>query len=577
MYAHRAWIGKAVTFGPLKTLTLQIIQRLFEPSVFDVTTDFLTEVLQVFPSFLTSSDSHGLAVLLCGNSAEEYISMLAAGEFESEPTAFALLLLAYGDANVHTLARNISEPPNAKILDNLIELLTCNGYPVSEDEVCSPAVEFWTTYVEHLTDVMFENKKETSAWMGQALEYVIKAIEACWSKIRYPTPDVIATWDSDIRNGFSNFRADIEDLIQSSFPLLGIGIFERFIQLAISSLSNQAWLELEATLFCINALSDAVSEDGVGDEPLSVLFNSQLFVCMSNEAFAIPTKTQQTALSLIHRYTNFFERHTEHLPAMLNFLFGAIRFPTLANGASKAISAICSSCRKALVGELGPFLQQYSIMVNSPHVESNTAKEHVTGAIAAIIQALPTEAEQVRALSELLQFVEADVRHFLTLMNANNIEEAQAVGLCVLRCLVSMGKGLQFPDDIPVDLDNDVSSNSIWLREEGLLIQSRIVQCFKSVFEPMRNDGDIVEATCQILRCGFTETNPGPFVFPPHVTGNLVTSSTLNTARLGYILGTAGILLSRSSKKSSQESVSVALDVLIFLLRLLSAIECKPC
>ena len=89
----------------------------------------------------------------------------------------------------------------------------------------------------------------------------------------------------------------------------------------------------------------------------------------------------------------------------------------------------------------------------------------------------------------------------------------------------------------------------------------------------MRTDGDIVEAACQILRCGFTETNPGPFVFPPYVTGEVVTSSTLSTARLGYILDTAGILLSRSSKKSSSEAVSVALGCLVFITRLLSAIN----
>ena len=574
MYAHRAWIDKAVALDPLRLLIPQAVQLLGD---FDVTMEFFTDVMTNFSSFFIRQDYVLIASILCAPAAEEHVSSLQAGDFGSEAMAFGRLLLAFGDANVSDLAKHNDTPSNRRVLDMLVSLLTCEGYAVSQDEICTQALEFWTTYIECLTDELFAQEEIKPDWMVPAVQYVVRSIEACWAKIRMPPAEIAITWDSEARTGFKEFRADVEDLIQSSYTLLGIDLFERFIHLALEALGNQAWLHLEATLFCIKSLSDPISDGEVGDDGLARLLSSSLFSQMTNETLAIPAKTQQTAVGMINRYTAFFERHPESLPSTLNFLFGAVRTTSLGTTAPRAIYVMSSSCRKSLVPELDAFLEQYKFLTEATSIDSG-AKEQVIGAIAAIIQAIPVVEAQIQRLDQLLQFVEADVQKCLRLQLSTQNEEtdqAQTTGLCVLRCLTNMGKGLQAHEDEAIDLDADKPIETAWEHGLGLAIQSRIIQCFGAVFSSLRHDGDIVEATCHILRTGYTETCPGPFVFAPKVTEEIVTSSDFTTPRLAYIMDTAGIMLSKNSARSSSKLDHAAMSCLTHLIYLINALDCR--
>ena len=566
MYSHRAYIDKVITLDSLRMIAPQAIQCLGDPDIFDATLEFLTDVLANFCAFFTSHHYTLIVSILCSPMAQRYISSLEVGSFETEPIAFGRMLLAFSDAKVQDLARYNTEPSTNMIMDHLLTLLKCDGYAVAEDDICSQALEFWTTYVEYLIDALFADDSSKPTWMDEALQYVVRALEACWAKIRVPPPAVANTWDSEVRMGFRAFRADVEDIIQSSYTLLGTDILEYFTQLALDSLKIKAWYNLEATLFCINALSDVVSDLESSDNFLLVLFRSSLFEHMTSEAAAVPAKTQQTAVALISRFTSFFERHAEYLPSILNFLFSAVLSPALANVVSKAILSMCSSCRRNLVPELGAFVQQYKILVTSSTLEPTT-KERLIGAIASIVQVVSPEEDQLNLLDQLVQFVERDVQGFLELLQANRLEDAQTTGLCALNCLLSMGKGSQVPDDVSIDLDADrpPSSASVWEQDPGLSIQSRIVHCIGTILNLMRYDGDIVEATCHILRTGYTELLPGPFVFPPEVTKNIFVSSNLGSARLGYVLDTAGVMLCRKSSGAMEQTALHCLGHLVFL------------
>ena len=566
MYAHRAWIDKVITLDSLRMMVPQAIQCLADPDTFDPTLEFLTDILANFSTFFVGDHYTLIISILCSPMAQQYIANLKVGSFDAEPLAFGRMLLAFSDAKVQDLARHNAEPSIKVIMDHLLNLLKCEGYAIVEDDICSQALEFWTTYVEYLIDALFADKSSNPSWMDEALQYVARALEAIWAKITVPPPDVANTWDSEARTGFRAFRADVEDVIQSSYTLLGTDILEHFTQRALGALEREDWYNLEATLFCINALSDVVSDLESSDRSLLVLFRSSLFVHMTSEAAVVPAKTQQTAVSLIARYTSFFERHTEFLPVTLNFLFSAVLSPTLANVVSKAILSMCSSCRNDLVPELGAFVQQYRILVASSLLEPTT-KERLIGAIASIIQAVSPEEDQLNQLDQLIQFVEHDVQKFLELFQASRVEEAQVTGLCILNSLASMGKGLQVPDDVVIDLDTDRSplSTSVWEQDSGLSIQSRIIQCIGTVLNLMRHDGDIVEATCHILRAGYTELNPGPFVFPSEVTKDIVITSDLSSARLGYVLDTAGVMLSRKATDALEHTALRCLGHLAFL------------
>lgn len=571
MYAHRAWIDDSTSLEPLRALTPQVVQALTTDGMVEATAECLADILSHFPSYFTQDELASLATVLSGPFTRDRVAALKTLDYVPDGTAMASLLFAYGDATVQDLAKNIGESTPRQILQFLLDLMGGQGVAVADDEICSQALEFWMTYTEFLIDSLFAAGEEKPPWMDPARQYVMSALEAAWMKICMPPAEISATWDSEIWGGFKAFRADVEDLLQSSYTLLGIGIFQQFANSAFESLKNLAWVELEATLFCLNALSDSIADEESADDILVNLFGSSLFTGMTSAA-AIPLKTRQTAVSLLEHYTNFFERHTELLPAALNFLFDSLKIPTLTILTARAIHSLCSSCRKSLVPELGAFLQQYEILLSWATVEGST-KDKVMGAIAAIIQAMPSEESKIAPLDRLLRFVESDIRSSIELMTAGRLEESQLKGLGALRCMAAMGKSLQTPDDVAIDLEDEMPHQNVWGQGQGFQLQSRLIRCFKIVTDPFRWSGEIMEAGSQVLRTGYTETTPGPFVFPAQATQEFVTRSDLRTARLSTVLDTAGAMLSRHASDASSRIDGSALVFLSHILKLIGLLE----
>ena len=524
------------------------LEALYHEALYDVTIEFFTDVLTHFPAFLTANDLESLSKLLASTRAQQIVSQLKGGDYNTEAASFARLLLAYGDATVHDLAEMPEDPILGQIVHQLLELLRCEGYAGLEDGLCAQAFEFWMTYTEFLIDSLFAAGEETPIWMDSARQRVVDVIEASWVKIRIPSYELAASWDSDTRAGFKALRADVQDLLQSSYTLLGVDVFEKLAQQALQSLQNRAWLHLEATLFCLNALSGSISDEDSVDSTLSRLFGSSLFADMSSAVEPAAIKPRQTALNMITKYTAFFGRHVEYLPAMFNFLFESLKAPALASIAARAILSSCSSCRQTLIPKLGAFLQQYDVLLTWATAEAYT-KEKVIGGIAAIIQAIPRDEDKYAPLSKLIQFVERDFNDCIRFMEASQAEEFQSSGVCVLRCLASMGKSLQAPDYAVIDLEPDGTLPAFWAEGPGAPLQAKVVQIMETVAGLMRWNGDVVEASCQILRSGYKESDSGLFVFPPKVTVDLVLASKLDTARLDYVLDTACAMLGKYAHK----------------------------
>lgn len=558
----------------MQVLTPLVLEGLTDEGMYDATAYFFIDMLTRFPAFFTLSDQSSLGAILSSPLVQSHILALRAGVFDSVQTTFARLLLAYGQAAVQSLAENCDQANSVQILRNLVDLLGCGANPGADEELCSQCLEFWSTFAQLLEDSTFTVGDEVPMWMGNAKKYIPDVVRECWIKIRLPQPDIFASWDRNECEAFRELRLEVQDFLQSSIALLGHGIFNDFAHLALESLTNHAWLHLEATLFCLNAFSESVSDEYSVDEALSKLFGSSLFADMTNST--IPTTCKRTAVSLITNYTAFFERHHDYLPAMLNFLFESVKTPAIANVAATAIYASCWACRKALVSKLGAFLHQHEILLTWQGVEAST-KEKVIGAIAAIVQAVPAEEERLDYLDNLLYFVERDVQASLNLLEKYRYEESQARGLCALRCLVKMGKAFQVPDDVAIDLEANFDPSTLWAQGARLsLTQAKIVRLVDNVTKSGSSDSHVMEAACQILRTGYKEIAPGPFVFPPSVTEKLVLSSDLTTARLDYILSTAGALLSKHKSNQTVEISKAADAFLIHVLYLIHEMQGKP-
>ena len=516
--------------------------------LYSATAELFTDVLSNYSKFLRPEDISTLSSVLGSAWAQERFALIKSGDFGFESVQFGRFLLAFGDATVQDLARNPNDLGTQQLVSMMHGLLTCDGYAVAEDEICASALEFWSTFVEFMIDSLFAEGEDKAPWIEPARRNIMQAIEECWAKIKMPPREIGAGWDSESRVGFNDFRKDVADLLQAAYPLLGIEIFEKFINLALRSLKAEAWEDTEATLFCLNALSDCVSDDAAEDGILGTLFGSSMFSQLSESTANIPAKTRQTSVNMLGHYAPFFERHTEYLPAALTFLFRSVESPALARPASRSIFSLCSSCRKTLTSELGAFLEQYSRFLTTAKGDT---KEKVLGAIASIIQAIPSEEAKAEPIQRILEFVENDVRVCISSLGKHELDVVKEPAITALRCLTSIGKGLQALDDMPIELDSEADRSTFWDDGFGASIQLRIVKTVDTVIEALGQDGDVIEAGCSVYRAGLTETAPGPFVFPPAVTTRFLLRSRISTPRLEVALTTACALVNSHSTESS--------------------------
>ncbi|KAL8734875.1 MAG: hypothetical protein Q9166_001227 [cf. Caloplaca sp. 2 TL-2023] len=549
IYAQGAWIDKALELTQMRTLLPNIAQPLWDEDLFEVAADCWTELMTTFPAFFAPENLVPLVEFLTDQKAQNLLSLLVKGEYESDAVAYSRMLLAYGDVSLQDLARQPESPTVQILIRSLMQLLAYEGFAGADDDICTPAMEFWQSYTEHLIDSLSTTEDQVEPWKESARQCVMQVVEQCWVKVRMPPEKDYVKWTSDAKGEFKVFRTDVVDLLQSAYALVGSSLFDRFASLAVEALQNHAWLHLEATLFCLNALAEPISDEDVVDSTLSTLFNSELFTTMMNETLEVPFQTQQTAVNLITSFTAFFERNTHVLPSMLTFLFDSMRTPALAGVAAKAIQSTCDSCRKSLVSEIGALQLQYDDLSNFENLTSGS-RERLVGAIAAVIQAVSSESDKMESFSRLLGNVEVDVQACSDHAQLGERAGAEELGLCALRCLTAMGKYLQEPDDNTVDLESEpIGQNKLYEVTIWTPYQVRILRAMGAVSEALgTNNGDVVEGVCQVFRSGLKSKFPGPFVFAPSVIEGYVVSTSIQSPRLEYVLDTAGAMLSAHTR-----------------------------
>ena len=569
MFAQRVWESHQADQSRLRNITPWLIQKLHHKVLFRSTAYFLVDTLENFPTFFSNDDLSSLAHIFTDPTANSILEEFEAIDFSEDAETFGRLMLAYGDATVQDLAKAVGNLVQQKLLNHYIALVGCQGYPGVEQHISTPALEFWQTYVEFLTDALFDAKDEDQLWIQEAKQRMFEVIEVCWRKIRFPDSIVFDTWDLHDRTAFNAFRADVQDLLQSSFTLLGLSLYENLTRLTLHSISAQSWLDVEASLFCLNSLADAVSESTAADDLLREVFKSPLFVNISRPGVTVPLRTQQSMLDLIASSIPMLQRHRDYLLPMMDLLFTYVRRPVVRNVSAKAILNGCSACRKVLYPHIKVFLQQYKDIMESSYLDSEV-KEKVTGAVTCIVQAVPSPEDQLSFLQMLLAVLGKDTVTADSSTDALDKAKSQLSWLSTLNCLAAMGKALQVPDDESIDLDAEMPQDpqsGFWTLGPGSSFQQQISQILmKAALSPVSNQ-ETVEAICCILRTGYKETSNGPLVLPYRVTTNLLAaiSSRPGIGGLDYILAAATSMFLRRRGSQSPDMVQNASDCLVLV------------
>lgn len=416
LYAQRT--PKQPLVQMLQALVQPMINCLLVEELYETTVELLTDTLSNWQQFFTRQHIDSLYALFESQWARQRYQGLVGGDFDFDSVQFGLFMLAFGDAQMVEMMDTTDLRAQA-FLAGLAGLLTAQGHPAAEDKIFVPALEFWSAFVENLVDTLYAESTNNLPWDKPPLSQIMQVVSYSWRKIQFPSLDVYNSWDSTDKAGFGDARKDVADFLQAVYTISGLPLISLFVELILGALANSAWAELEAACFCLGALSDCVSEGNSYDDALTKVFGSSLFDLLRQGQNVIPVRARQTCLYLIERYSEYFVRHEEYLPAALNLLFSAVGDRHLALPSSKSIFTLCSSCRKLLTSEIDAFLEQYSALRNNRELDS-LAEERVIGAIATILQSVPSEEHKVNTVKRLLTMVGLDVTACLQLKSAQD-------------------------------------------------------------------------------------------------------------------------------------------------------------
>ncbi|KAJ4402277.1 member of the karyopherin-beta [Didymella pomorum] len=509
--------------------------------------DLVAEVLENYPSFFEAKHQEMLWSAIAGPWGLDILR-----EQDAETVSLARIIVAYGQILLESKAlyKEHETAHNQQVMSFLHDLLKYPEIVGVDDDVAPVVLDFWSGFVSAIAEESFEYAEgaPSPSWMDAAKSNVFQGISELAQKIIYPPASETQGWDSDTKKTFKVFRIDVRDIIMEAYESLRDVMTDNFIDFTLRALETGKWLELEAGLFCLISIADAFHENV--DQRLNRLFEQPLFTAMSGDA-DIPAIARRSAVELVAALNQFFLRNPRFLPQVLPFLLKALAQPALAHSAAKSFASLCSECRKSLTGELNSFFQMYEQFLTYPTAEEFT-KSKVLEGIAAIVQSADSEEKQLAGVRQLFGYIAQDAMGAIKVTKeGNDPEQGQVLALTTLKCLSSIGRALQALDEEVVDLEADskAESSTFWSEGPGKEIQNQVINMINYMTQVFPGNDEIIESACNVLRTGFKESIPGPFVLPPSAAVDFITKTTVQTPRLPFVLETACCWLSSHKHK----------------------------
>lgn len=281
-----------------------IMRWIKHPKLFVWSTTVITEVLTNSPKFFSQEDVMHLASLITSDWGQDKLSQTVGLEDENydpaENSVFPQLAIAFAEANVDHIAKAPTNEPSAIIFGMLHSLLKLPGSPVADEDISSLEFEFWSSLIELMTE-QSTGPDHSSWWMQTCKQHVFQAIEEFWSKIHIPLPSILVEWTKDDKEGFQSFRKDVADLLETAYPLLHYELFEKLVSHVLMQVNTNEpnWRDVEASLFCINSISDSMTSDPQEYQSLSMLLSSPLFTKLAAPETNSFLRTRLSGIALI--------------------------------------------------------------------------------------------------------------------------------------------------------------------------------------------------------------------------------------------------------------------------------------
>ena len=497
----------------------------------------LTGIVHQAPKYLARAGPESLSTLLTSPQAQSYVLQLRQGRFENEAVHFVDFVTSLLDLHDLSSPESFQDQNLGLVLSILQNMLYTPGTAVVVDEVCHTVLDAFNQIVDGWGDWVGSNAAD------QYLEPLIN--EACMQyavKIQYPvqgSEDVSHSWESDDRAQFQDFRNDVQDLLLASYACVGPVLIENLAARLHSLDLSSGWEGFEARLYCLGALSDVISNNTaeLGGH-ISGIFTSQKWNHLIHNADTAPDLARQGAIKFISRNTFISQRDKQHLLPCINFLFASLRLPGSTASASRAIYTLCHKQRSMLLEALPQFINSITGLADIPSEDRN----RLFGAVAAIVQSTPTEDGKVAPLVRIFNLIS----QCSEAASYDPGKDGLVSAVDLLQTLAAVGKGLRAPPEQSINLDaqSTIEERNFWVNGDGRHVQQNAMNAIDRVLARYPKEPLIIEAMCDILKCGYTETHPSPFKFDAKYSASFFANHIqLDSPRTGVIIDTASSFL----------------------------------
>lgn len=554
----------------LRQLLLPTIQYLLDESTFEPAAELLTDVFLSNEVFLTADAADSFAALLDSEWCLKHLQDLAVAIETEESSTFAQLVLAFGQTTAKKLLKS---PQSAMQIMNIFHQITVTQNHVTVDQALSNAVvDFWEKYVAEADDIRTASPLDDIA-LGIASYHWLHAIEELCNATQLPF-GVNGFEQVSNEDALAEFRLRVRDAVQDSYGTFGVAVLNKLtsVALAVDLDTDHAhshvspWPALDAVFNCFEGLagsmeyhSSVIDQHEEEDRILRNLFGSPLFAALTDPKRDTPMKLRRRVVRMLGDHDGFLGRHPTYLLSAFGVLLEYLANPLCMDHAARAISKLCDVNRKVLVPRFDFLLSVMEQFFPFDGADS-IAKEKIAGAVACVAQALSNEDLKQAALSRILQVVEADFRKQSHSLLSTTDFTLQDVICDTIMQLEAVGAAFKTPDDVPVDLEDGLDQSTFWTDGPGGKTQANLVAFLQSLVKEFPEDGRILEAACKVVKTGYHELQPGPFVFRPEVTVDVVTRVPAKNPRLDFALSTAAAFVtSRVSKDPGADSAVTAL------------------
>jgi hypothetical protein len=522
--------------------TLPVIVQCFSiPQMAESTLECVSNIVELAPRYVVKLGPGALDALLTSHQARVYIESLRRGEIDPGPRQMVGLVEKLLESHDLSKPDAFEDQSLRIVLATLRSLLYTAGTPGIDDHVSQSVLDMFNRVAEDWGD-----------WVGTSdADKLLSPLihEGCSRyviKMQYPPNDSEESpevWEAHERAQFQDFRHDVQDFLLASYACIGASLIAQLAALLQSPGGGPSWESFEAQLYCLGAFSDVISNkmQELGRYVSDVLRSPKWKYLVQN-ANAIPDLARQGAISFISRNTSILQHDQEQLLPILNFLFASLQIPGTATSASRAIFVLCQKQRSMLVGALPQFIESIASLADVPSEE----RQKLFGGVAAIVQALQSEEAKVVPLLQLFGILQQNLETAI----APPREMSLSAAIDLLQTLAAVGKGLRSPPEAPIDLDDARSTEeqNFWIEGAGRELQGNVQNVIDNNLADYLNESALIEAACEILKSGYTESHPSPFKFDAAYSARLLDDYiNLDSTRVSVLIDTASAFLAAHS------------------------------